>query len=69
MSEKICMFCEHLKYDTGGGYEYADPSQLSCSKGHFDKMGGGKTFVYDLSDFRRLIVRAADCPDYKQVKP
>lgn len=68
--EKICMFCVHLEFEDGGYGDYADPASLDCSKGHYgDMRTRGNNHVYNVADFRRMIVRAATCQDYTQVKP
>lgn len=59
------MFCKHLEFEHGGYGEYADPSSLSCRKGHF---GAYENYVHDEDDFRRIIVRARDCKDYDEAK-
>jgi hypothetical protein len=67
MSEKLCMFCKHLTYEDGGGGEYAPPSSLNCAKKHFKDSWGDKTgehYVYDIEDFRAIIVQAENCKDY-----
>ena len=67
------MFCTHLSYEEAGHGDYADPASLECDLGHFpDWRADGKkvqsNFVYDVEDFRRLIIQAETCPDYDQVK-
>lgn len=70
MIEKLCVFCEHSYFDDSGSYEdYVDPTTFACRVGHFDKMVGGAPAVREIEDFRRVIVRAEDCPDYQQVRP
>ena len=78
MSEKLCVFCKHLDWDNGGGNEdYPDPASLTCNKGHkftepdafMTINDGSTTYMFDLDDFRRVIVLAQSCPDYDQVKP
>lgn len=78
MSEKLCVFCVHLYWDQGGMYgDYPDPSRLVCRKNHLllpdegwgdGKFGPREQTVYDVADFREMIVKAKDCPDYEQVK-
>ena len=67
-SEKLCVFCVHLRYQSAGYGEYADPAELYCMKKHQLLCEVGDTFghqsIYDMDDFRRMIKTAADCPDY-----
>ncbi len=72
MSEKLCVFCIHLKYNTGGYGEYADPANLECGKGH--KLNSADDFwqerkdvsVYSIDDFRKAITTAKKCKDYER---
>ena len=68
MSEKLCVFCEHLIYHSDTGGDYAEPAQLECCKGHQLRDGGWQP-IYGVEDFRKMILRAETCPDYKQVNP
>jgi hypothetical protein len=72
MSERLCVFCKHLQYHTGGYGEYADPAMLECEKKH-GIHGGDRIFgltyersVMGIDDFRAAIVHAKDCPDYAE---
>jgi len=68
VTEKLCVFCVHLSYNDDGYGEYAEPASLSCGKG---RTLNGKNLwqsVYDIEDFRRMILTAKDCPDYEQAK-
>lgn len=56
------MFCPHLEYHKAGYGEYADPANLSCAMNHFGQQGNET--VFDIDDFRAIIVRAEGCPDY-----
>lgn len=67
MSEKLCMFCKHLEFDQTDQYESGGGiSCMSCDKGHFyqEVLSGHVD-----ADFRKLILRAETCPDYREVKP
>lgn len=66
--EKLCVFCKHLEYDAAGCGEYADPASLSCRKGHRLAGQGYGQYVYDVADFRAMILTAATCPDYTEAK-
>jgi hypothetical protein len=68
MSEKLCVFCKHLEYESGTGGDYPDPAQLSCRKKHKLLPEPGGFFymqsIYDIDDFRKMILTAETCPDY-----
>ena len=67
MSERICMFCNHLSFDPGRWSEETnDDPVLACEKDHFDY---GVEILRKMEDFRRIIIRARDCPDYDEAKP
>ena len=66
--EKLCMFCNHLEYTRESGGEYSEPPELNCAKGHYKDINWSNRAVYGWDDFRRMIVRAKDCPDYDQAK-
>ena len=73
MTERICMFCTHLSYEKASYGDYSDPAALECCMGHFpsgreDGKNVQSRAVYDVEDFRRLIIQAETCPDYDQVK-
>lgn len=70
MAEKLCIFCTHSSFDTSGcSGDYPDPATFECGKGHFNDLGWGKNSIgYDMDSFRQLILAAATCPDYDQVK-
>lgn len=72
MTEKLCIFCRHLKFSGGGYGEYADPASLTCGKEHNIHTSkddwNWEKFVYDIEDFRRVIIHAKDCPDYDEAK-
>ena len=65
MSEKLCVFCNHINfgqtqmYESGGG-----DSTVECERGYF-----GYSRILSIDDFRTLILQAQTCPDYDQVKP
>ena len=60
--EKLCLFCQHLEYEAAGNGEYAEPAELYCKKNHI--LNGEKQTIYDLDDFRRMILTAESCNDY-----
>lgn len=67
MSEKLCMFCKHLEFDQTDQYESGGGiSCMSCDKGHFYQE---VLYGHVDADFRKLILRAETCPDYREVKP
>lgn len=70
--EKLCIFCVHGGFTDGGYGEYADPAAFECGKGLLPKTehghGGSERFVFDIQDWRDIIVTAQTCPSYKQVK-
>ena len=69
--EKLCVFCEHLKWDysAGGGgcetcgYGGEGNAEMDCHKGHWS-WGG----YDDMPEYREKILTAATCPDFKLVK-
>lgn len=71
--EKLCIFCNHFKWDKedqcGMGSTLTGPlmegGDAACQKGHFI---GKKNRPRDESDYRAIILRAAECADYDQVK-
>lgn len=79
MSEKLCVFCTHLDFDTFGCYgRYPDPAYFVCEKGHEmhhrpDKLRNyeppAHRAVYSVEDMRAITTTAQTCPDYDQVKP
>lgn len=69
MTEKLCVFCNHLEYNSAGCGAYAEPADLECLKGHKllkEKGMAGWQSVYSVDDFRKMIVTAETCPDYDQ---
>jgi hypothetical protein len=61
------VFCKHLDFYGGGGGEYPEPAALECMKKHDlrEKTGWSNyQSVYDMDDFRAMIVTAKNCPDY-----
>lgn len=71
-AEKLCVFCVHLDFHCGTGGDYPDPAELECRKGHQlreAENGFPRQGIYDIEDFRAMIVKPATCPDYKQVSP
>ena len=73
MSEKLCIFCNHFRWSAeemwGMGSTLTGPmmegGDASCGKGH----GKGWGYPQDEDDFRKIILTAAKCKDYDQVKP
>ena len=63
--EKLCVFCKHLQYNSQEYGEYAEPANLECSKGHSLCKGIELNFIYDVADFRRMILTAKNCNDYE----
>ena len=79
MSEKLCVFCEHMNFCDGGTGEYADPASMECAEGHWRGFNKAKhpnsiwgqmseVMLYSLDDFREVILMAKDCNDYKPPK-
>jgi len=65
MSEKICVFCPHFEYDRIREYSYSEytggtDGGFGCAKGHFTEVQ-----PWDNNEFRKLILKAETCPDYK----
>lgn len=70
MSEKLCVFCKHLKFtqavDSQGSASFGgEEAKIGCSKGHWEV----DTYASEMIDFRQQILRAENCPDYKQANP
>ena len=71
-AERLCVFCEHLEYNSAGYGEYADPAELECRRGHrlhqrpwpYDRQN-----VYSIEDFRQMILTAQNCKDYERPLP
>lgn len=71
--EKLCIFCEHFRWrkeeQWGMGSTMTGPmmkgGSASCAKGHDDP-----SWLYpsDENEYRTIILQAAKCPDYEQVK-
>lgn len=72
MSEKLCVFCEHMEFDGGGKGNYAESETMFCMKGRWSgkgSYGGDAVYMdYTLDDFRAVILLAKDCKDYKPPK-
>ena len=70
--EKLCVFCKHLDFYNDYGGEYAQGASISCKLGI--KLTDDKpswmtsNTVYDIEDFRKMIVRAKTCKRYTEVK-
>lgn len=70
--EKLCIFCVHFKWDER--YEYGMGStqtgplmtggKAQCSKGHYAE----REIPHDEEEYRKVILRGVNCPDYEQVK-
>ncbi len=76
MSEKLCIFCQHMRINTSGMYgDYPDPATIECAKGklasvkndHFRSNRESQAWFGE-DEFRSIIRSAANCSDYKQVK-
>lgn len=74
MAEKLCIFCEHFRWKKeeqwGMGSTLTGPmmegGNASCDAG----MATDWPYMMDdESDWRRVIVTAQKCPEYKQVEP
>lgn len=69
MSEKLCIFCNHMRWDaieywhistiTGGMLQ----GGASCGKGHYHGMK-----PEDERILRLMLLRAETCPDYDEAK-
>lgn len=74
MAEKLCVFCKHLEYNEDTGGDYADPANLTCRKKHLihekSMLSWQKNVknIYDIEDFRKVILHAKNCHDYTEVK-
>ena len=73
MAEKLCIFCTKFRWrkeeQWGSGSTMTGAmmtgGDASCAAGHGAEWGR----PYDEDDFRKIILTAASCPDYDQVKP
>ena len=65
MVEKLCVFCEHMRHESGGYGEYAEADRMDCGKGHWRR---GVALEYDLDTFRLLILKGQTCHDYSPPK-
>lgn len=67
--EKLCVFCKHWNFYGGSqGYSEMTPgsdASMSCRKNHWDR-----DVLWDIGEdgFRKTILMAQTCQDYKQVK-
>ena len=67
--EKLCVFCKNLEFNAGGHGTYADPASFKCMKRHpIHDDRNSDAFVFDVEDFRKIIVHAENCPDYTEAK-
>lgn len=65
---KICIMCKHFKFE-GETWSYSEltpgaDAGVGCWKGHFDELFAN----LDLNSYRKLMLKACDCKDYKRVK-
>jgi hypothetical protein len=68
MAEKLCVFCRHVEMNTRGCHgDYPDPATFECGRGHWSEIPHYGIGFPD--DFRKVILTAATCPDYDEVKP
>jgi hypothetical protein len=69
MSEKLCVFCKHFRFENDVGGEYPDGASLICEKMRFRGEGwSGPIQCYDEGDMRRAFQFAETCPDYQRPK-
>jgi hypothetical protein len=69
MSEKLCIFCEHFAWEVesqwGMGSTMTGPmmdgGNAMCRAGRYTD----SPFPRDEGDWREIILRGKDCPDYK----
>ena len=71
MSEKLCIFCNHFRFEyIGVGPDYSEYTGgdayggLSCEKKHFYEERPS-----DTEDFRKVLLNAVKCKDYDEAKP
>lgn len=73
MSEKLCIFCKHMEFredDYIHGYIVASAGH-KCGKGYWPPQYPGldtRIEPTDIKAFRKTILFARDCPDYKTAK-
>jgi hypothetical protein len=68
MAEKLCIFCEHFRYDNiydwqsdcSGGSE----GGYTCNKNHYYEERPS-----DQKDLRKILLRADKCKDYSPPEP
>lgn len=67
MIEKLCIFCEHFDFESIGYTYYSTLTGGETSGGMRRKAGRFcEERPYELSDFRKVILKAADCPYYSR---
>ena len=60
--EKLCIFCEHFVWSKASCWGMMEGGNAACRKGHYkDK---SLVFPEDENDFRQIILRGTNCPDY-----
>ena len=70
-AEKLCLFCKHFRWKKeemyGMGSTMTGPmfrgGDSSCNKGHQEACN----YPSDEEEFRRIVLAAEKCPDYRQV--
>lgn len=77
VSEKLCIFCQHFKWSgeefIGMGSTQTGPmfggGGAVCSAGHYGTNWKNRLPTpADEEDYRAIILRGQNCPDYEQVK-
>ncbi len=71
--EKLCIFCKHFTWTAeemwGMGSTMTGPmfqgGDAECAKGHHD---GDWLFPEDQDEYRKIILRGVDCPDFEALK-
>ena len=70
--ERLCVFCKHWLFSGGSqGYSEMTPgsnASMDCLKGHFTS-DEQYLFIMGADEYRKTILKAETCKDYKQVKP
>lgn len=75
MSEKLCIFCKHFNWEAeycwGTGSSMTGPmmdgGDAMCKKGHYKKYEYNNRPT-DEKEFREIILRGENCPDYERPK-
>lgn len=62
MSEKLCVFCRHIRLEVAG-YETSGYNAIAkCGKGYWEG-------EYDYMPNRATLLKAETCPAYDEAKP